>query len=413
MHLAARQSRVWATTTLRSSQRSRPNSTGFPLRTPPSLPTSRWKNWLADILIADAPQPLDKVYFVSGGSEAVEAALKMARQYFLKKGEPQRCHLIARRQSYYGNTLGALATGGNFWRRKQFTPLLIEVDHIAPCYAYRHQLPDEDLEAYGQRAANELEEQILRLGPDQVIAFIAETIVGATLGAVPAAPGYYKRIRDIGDRYGVLLILDEVMCGSRRTGSFYACMQDGVVPDLLCMAKGLAAGYQPIGAVLAAKHIYEAIVSGSGFFQHGHTYMGHATACSAALAVQRAVRSRNLLPRISALGDGLVARLHQRFDNNPHIGDIRGRGLFRGLELVADRESKEPFNPKLQLHARIKTHAMAAGLICYPMGGTIDGTYGDHVLLAPPYILEETHLDELVEKLGRAIDGAIAEAQTL
>ena len=363
---------------------------------------------LADFLIERAPEGLDSVYFVSGGSEAVEAALKLARQYFVEIGQPQRKHLIARRQSYHGNTLGALATGGNAWRRQQFEPLLINVSHVSPCYAYRDQLPDETPEAMGIRLAAELEEEILRLGADNVMAFVAEPVVGATLGAVTAVPGYFRRIREVCDRYGVLLILDEVMCGMGRTGSLFAAEQEGVTADLITIAKGLGAGYQPIGATLVSQRIRDAIANGSGFFQHGHTYIGHATACAAALAVQQTIEARDLLTRVNVLGEGLKARLNERFAHHPHVGDIRGRGLFQGLELVADRDSRKPFDASLKLHARLKKAAMAEGLMCYPMGGTLDGRQGDHILLAPPFILQESHLDEITAKLGRAIDTTLA-----
>ena len=363
---------------------------------------------LADRLVEDAPEGLDHVYLVSGGSEAVEAALKMARQYFVEKGEPKRRHIVARKQSYHGNTLGALATGGNEWRRAQFAPLLIETHHIDPCYAYRYQQPGESAEEYGLRAANLLEQKLLELGPDEVIAFVAEPVVGATLGAVPPAPGYFRRIREICDRYGVLLILDEVMCGMGRTGTLYACEQDGVAPDLLAIAKGLGGGYQPIGAVLLSGRIFEAFAKGSGFFQHGHTYMGHPMAAAAALAVQEVIRRDDLLANVRAMGERLDERLRQRFGNHHHVGDIRGRGLFRGVELVADRATREPFDPKLKLNGRIKREAMDRGLMVYPMGGTIDGVRGDHVLLAPPFIVEERDVDEIVSRLGEAVDAAIA-----
>ena len=363
---------------------------------------------LADRLVEDAPEGLDHVYLVSGGSEAVEAALKMARQYFVEKGEPKRRHIVARKQSYHGNTLGALATGGNEWRRAQFAPLLIETHHVDPCYAYRYQQPGESAEEYGLRAANLLEQKLLELGPDEVIAFVAEPVVGATLGAVPPAPGYFRRIREICDRYGVLLILDEVMCGMGRTGTLYACEQDGVAPDLLAIAKGLGGGYQPIGAVLLSGRIFDAFAKGSGFFQHGHTYMGHPMAAAAALAVQEVIRRDDLLANVRAMGERLDERLRQRFGNHHHVGDIRGRGLFRGVELVADRATKEPFDPKLKLNGRIKREAMDRGLMVYPMGGTIDGVRGDHVLLAPPFIVEERDVDEIVSRLGEAVDAAIA-----
>ena len=359
---------------------------------------------LADVLIETAPAGLDRVYFVSGGSEAVEAGLKLARQYAVERGQPQRRHVIARRQSYHGNTLGALAAGGNEWRRQQFRPLLIETHHIAPCYAYRDQRPDESLEAYGLRVANELEEKIEELGSESVLAFVAEPVVGATAGAVPPVPGYFRRIREICDRHGVLLMLDEVMCGMGRTGTLYACEQDGIVPDLLTVAKGLGGGYQPIGALLVSGEIFATIRDGSGFFQHGHTYMGHPTACAAALAVQRAIRDDKLLDNVQIMGERLDAALHTRLGDHPHVGDIRGRGLFRGIEIVANRNTREPFSPARKIHARIKQEAMTRGLMCYPMGGTIDGARGDHVLLAPPFIIDAPQIDQVVELLVQTLD---------
>ena len=363
---------------------------------------------LADHLVAKAPGALDKVYFVSGGSEAMEAAIKLARQYFLEIGQPQRRHLIARRQSYHGNTLGALATGGNQWRRAQFEPLLIDVTHVSPCYAYRDREPDETDEAYGERLATELEAAVERLGPDTVMAFVAEPVVGATAGAVPPVPGYFRRVREVCDRHGILLILDEVMCGMGRTGTLYACEQDGIAPDLLAIAKGLGAGYQPVGAVLVADRIFDAIRDGSGFFQHGHTYMGHPTACAAALAVQQVIERDGLLDNVRRQGAALRTALASRFGNHHHVGDIRGRGLFIGLEIVADRSTKEPIDPARQIHKAIKREAMDRGLICYPMGGTIDGRRGNHVLLAPPFIIDDGHVGEIVEKLGDGIDAALA-----
>jgi adenosylmethionine-8-amino-7-oxononanoate aminotransferase len=359
---------------------------------------------LADALVARAPAGFDKVYFVSGGSEAMEAALKLARQYFVEKGEPQRAHVIARRQSYHGNTLGALAVGGNQWRRKQFEPLLIEATHVSPCYAYRGKEAGESDATYGERLAVELEMTIQELNPETVIAFVAETVVGATLGAVPPAPGYFKRVREICDRHGILLILDEVMCGMGRCGTLWAFGQEGVAPDLVAVAKGLGAGYQPIGAVLVAEKVSRAIVQGSGFFQHGHTYIGHAAACAGALAVQKRLHEDGVLARVEPLGEQLEKKLRAAFADHPNVGDIRGRGLFWGLELVEDRALKKPFDPKLRLHARLKRAAMQAGLMCYPMGGTVDGVSGDHILLAPPFIIEEQQLDELVDKLDTAIN---------
>ena len=364
---------------------------------------------LADTLVASAPAGTSHAYFVSGGSEAIEAALKMARQYFVEIGQPERQHFIARRQSYHGNTLGALAVGGNAWRRRQFAPLLIDVAHVAPCYEYRDRRDDESAEHYGQRLVTELAAEVDRLGAKNVIAFVAETVVGATLGAVPPVPGYLKGVRDLCSHHGILLILDEVMCGMGRTGTLHACEQEGVVPDLMTVAKGLGGGYQPIGAVLAQSHIVDAFERGSGLFQHGHTYLGHPVACAAALAVQRVIARDNLLEAVRRQGEGLAARLHGALGAHPHVGDVRGRGLFRGVELVADRESKLPFDPAFKLHARVKAQAMAHGLMVYPMGGTVDSQIGDHVLLAPPFTVTDNDLDAIVERLARAIDAALAE----
>ncbi len=372
-----------------------------------SFLTSEPAEQLADLLIEHAPEGLEKVYLVSGGSEATEAAIKLARQYFVEKGEDQRRHLIARKQSYHGNTIGALSAGGNIWRRQQFAPLLVDVKHISPCFEYRFREEGESAEAYGLRTAQELEDEILRLGPDTVMAFMAEPVVGATLGAVPAVAGYFKRIREICDKYGVLLILDEVMCGMGRTGYLYACEADGVSPDILCIAKGLGGGYQPIGAMLCSGEIYRTIEAGSGFFQHGHTYLGHPVAAAAGLAVVSAILDRQLIPRVREMGGKLEAALQAKFGQHANVGDIRGRGLFKGIELVENRETKEPFAPERRLAAKIKAAAMANGLICYPMSGTIDGKIGDHILLAPPYILEEEHIEELVTKLDMAISTAL------
>jgi adenosylmethionine-8-amino-7-oxononanoate aminotransferase len=365
---------------------------------------------LAERLAEDAPDGLNHAYLVSGGSEAIEAALKMARQYALEKGERERRHIIARRQSYHGNTLGALATGGNQWRRAPFRPLLIDTHHIDPCYAYRWQRPGESDAAYAARAAQALEDKILELGQGDVLAFVAETVVGATAGAVPPVADYLRRIRHICDRYGVLLILDEVMCGMGRTGFLHACTEDGVVPDLLAIAKGLGGGYQPIGAVLVGRHIFDAFAAGSGAFQHGHTYMAHPMAAAAALAVQEVIRRDRLLENVRAMGEHLHRRLAERLGNHPHVGDIRGRGLLRAVEFVADRVTKAPFAPELELHKLVKRQAMARGLMVYPMGGTIDGVRGNHILLAPPFIVEASQVDAIVERLGEAIDATVADA---
>ena len=367
--------------------------------------TSEPAEKLADKLIAKAPTGIEKVYFVSGGSEAVEAAIKLARQFHMENGQPDRHKVIARWQSYHGNTLGALAAGGNRWRRAQFAPMLTDaMSHIDPCFHWRFAEPGETPEDYGLRIANQLETRIQELGPDTVAAFIAEPVVGATLGAVTPAPGYFKRIREICDQYGVLLILDEVMCGMGRTGRLFACEDEGISPDMLCIAKGLGAGIQPIGAMLCSGAIYDAIEAGSGFFQHGHTYLGHPAACAGGIAVLEEIERHDLLANVREMGARLQTALEAEFGQHPHIGDIRGRGLFRGIEIVEDRETKTPFDPARGIAGRFKKQAFANGLMCYPMAGTIDGQNGDHILLAPPFIIDDAHVAEITEKLAGTLE---------
>jgi adenosylmethionine-8-amino-7-oxononanoate aminotransferase len=358
---------------------------------------------LATLLALLAPDPLNHVYFVSGGSEAVESALKMARQYFVESGKPKKTQFIARRQSYHGNTLGALAVGGNEWRKEQFRPLLSSVQHISPCYAYRDQKENETELAYSNRVANELEEKIITVGAENVMAFVAEPVVGATAGALPATSGYFKRIREICDKYDVLLILDEVMCGIGRTGTFYAFEQELVVPDLVTVAKGLGAGYQPIGAVVASSKIYDAIANGSGFFQHGHTFMAHPVACASALATVKTILNENLLKKVTEQGKKLREKLITALQPLQYVGDIRGRGLFLGIELVADKLTKAPLPNSTEAHKKIKSIAMENGLMCYPMPGTINGKDGHHILIAPPFIINDEQLDELVCKLKMSL----------
>jgi adenosylmethionine-8-amino-7-oxononanoate aminotransferase len=361
---------------------------------------------LGDELVEHAPPSISHACLVSGGSEAVEAALKLARQYYCEIGQPQRRNFIARRQSYHGATLGALAVGGSAKRRDAFAPIMAEGHLIDPCYAYRYQQEDESDEAYGLRAAADLERMILALGPETVIGFVVETVAGASLGAVPPAPGYFSEIRRICDRHGILLILDEVMCGLGRTGTLYACEQEGVEPDLVCVAKGLAGGYMPIGATLLGRHVHDALSQGSAAFLHGHTYMGHPLACAAALAVQETIREDGLLDNVRTGGRHLQRALQSAFADHPFVGDIRGRGLFWGVELVAERAGKSPFPAAMKMHERVKAEAMARGLMVYPMGGTADGRSGDHVLLAPPFNVDPESIDAIVLRLAEAVDAA-------
>ena len=366
--------------------------------------TSEPAELLANLLAKHSPEGLDKVYFVSSGSEAVEASLKLARQYFVEIGKPEKHKVISRKQSYHGNTLGALAAGGNVWRRSFFEKLLVETSLISPCYPYRHQTQDETELEYGLRVANELEEEIINLGSENVMAFIAETVVGATAGALTPVSGYFKRVREICDKYDVLLILDEVMCGMGRTGSLFACDDEDVVPDILTVAKGLGAGYQPIGAMICQNFIYDAIANGSGFFQHGHTYLGHPVACAASLSVLNKLVNENFSSQVKEKGQYLQKNLELHLGQNQFVGDIRGRGLFRGIEIVKDRSTKEPFQKKLNIAGKIKKQALDIGLICYPMQGTVDGSKGDHILIAPPFIINEDEINELSTKLKSTID---------
>ncbi len=370
--------------------------------------TTRVAEELADTLIATAPNGLNtpdsKVYFVSGGSEAMEAALKMARQYFVDKGEPRRTRFIARQQSYHGNTLGALAIGGNAWRRAPFAPILIDATHVSPCYPYREQAQGESDAVYVARLADELDRAMTAHGKGSVIAFVAETVGGATAGVLVPVAGYFKAMREVCDRHGALLILDEVMCGMGRTGSLHACTQEGVSPDLMAIAKGLGGGYQPIGAVLASANIVNVLQSKTGYFQHGHTYLGHSVACAAALAVQKVIARDGLVDKVASDGVWFGTALRAAFGAHPHVGDIRGRGFFWGLEFVADRASKAPFRVERQLHSQLKRAAMARGLMVYPMGGTVDGVSGDHVLLAPTFIASREELTTIIERLSAAVD---------
>ncbi len=362
---------------------------------------------LADKLVEMAPANIDRAYFLTGGSEANETAFKLARQFFVEIGQPERKYFIARQQSFHGNTLMTLAIGGNEWRKQAFKPILPPTHHVSAAYAYRDQRKDETEKQYGKRLAEEFEAKVLELGADKVIGFIAEPVVGATAGALPAPKGYFKRIRKICNQHGILLILDEIMCGMGRVGSRFACEQEGITGDIITLAKGLGGGYQPIGATLISGQISDAIEYGSGFFQHGHTYISHPCVTAGALAVQNEIDDQNWLENVRIQGAALKAALHAELDSHPHVGDIRGRGLFLGVELVEDRASKKPFPVDFPLHALIKKNAMALGLMVYPMPGTIDGQNGHHVLIAPPFIIQPNHIDEIVSKLTQAVDTSI------
>lgn len=374
--------------------------------------TSEPAEALADLLLSDEPGGLTHAFFVSSGSEAMEAAIKLARQYFLEIGQPERFRIIARRQSYHGVTLGGLSAGGHLARRAPYEPILSEAfSRVSPCFAYHYQSPSESDERYVRRLADELDAEFQRLGPETVTAFCAETVVGAATGCVTAVPGYFRAMREVCDRYGALLILDEVMSGMGRTGTLHAWEQEGVAPDIQAIAKGLGGGYQPIGGILVGGKIIAALRAGSGSFIHGQTYQGHAVACAAALEVQRIIREDNLLANVVEAGETLETLMTARFGNHRHVGDIRGRGLFRAIEFVADRSSKASFDPALKLNDRVKDEALARGLCIYPSTGTADGVRGDHVIVSPAYTVSSSELQMIVERLGDAVDAALANLQ--
>ena len=374
--------------------------------------TSEPAEQLAEHLVRLAPAGFGagRVAFVGSGSEAMEVALKLARQFHIESGQPARTRFIARRMSYHGNTLGALAVGGHMQRRSAYAPMLMDVSHIAPCYPYRGRRDDEGDEGYCRRIADELETEIQRLGPANVAAFVAEPVAGATLGCVPAMPGYFARIREICDRHGVLFIADEVMCGMGRTGTLFAMEQHGACPDIVTVAKGLGAGYQPIGATMASERVVAAIGAGSGMLANGHTYMGHPVACAAALAVVRTIERDDLLENVRQRGEQLRSALDRRFRQHPHVGDIRGAGLFQAVEFVADRGTKEPFPRSARLAETLKAAALDQGMLCYPSAGAADGVNGDHVVLAPPYIVDAAGIDAIVDRLDAALASALATA---
>ena len=368
---------------------------------------------LAQMLVDGAPKGFGagRVAFVGSGSEAMEVALKLARQHFVERSEPGRSHFIARRMSYHGNTLGALSVGGHFQRRAMYAPMLMPTTHVSPCHPYRFREPGEADVAYGRRVADELDAEILRVGPDRVAAFVAEPVVGATLGCVTAVDGYFARIREICDRHGVLLIADEVMCGMGRTGPLFAIDHDRVCPDIITLGKGLGAGYMPIGATMASERVMAPIEQRSGALANGHTYMSHPVACAAGVAVLACMADERLLDNVAAQGQRLRSALEQRFGAHDNVGDIRGRGLFQALELVEDRASKRPFGRERRIAERLRAIALHKGLLCYPSSGTADGERGDHVLLAPPYIVEDRHVDEIVDKLDAALSQLLEETQ--
>lgn len=367
--------------------------------------TSEPQERLAATLCRRLGAPGARVYFTSGGSEANETALKMAWQYWAARGESRRKIIISREHSYHGNTLGGLSVSGNPARRAISAAPLLDWPRISPFYPYRLKPDTESLSEYARRVAMELDEAIRAAGPGNVAAFMCETVVGASLGAVPAEGNYLRHIREVCDTHGILLILDEIMCGSGRCGTFFAHEQDGVQADLVTLAKGLAGGYQPLAATIANARVASTLEE-SGFV-HGHTYVGHAVACAAGQAVQEVLDDEGLLAAAPAKGLRLKALLEDRFGPHPHVGDIRGRGLFLGIELVSDRASRAGF-PAGDINGEaIRRKAMEEGLVCYPGGIQDDSRFVPHILLAPPLILEERHMEECADKLERVLARAL------
>ena len=357
---------------------------------------------LTEIVVRNCGGDLKHIMFVTGGSEAVESCLKLALQYHAARGEMSRRRFIARERSWHGNTIGALSVSGFRERRAAFEGALVPASHLSPANTYRPP-KGATAETTAEACARELEDEILRLGADKIAAFIFEPVVGAAGGCVPAPPGYAKRIREICDRHGVLMIADEVMCGSGRSGTWRALAFDGVAPDIMAIAKGLAAGYLPLGATVYSQKVSDVITRAHGAPMTGHTFTGHTACCAAGVAVQKIVAREKLVERVAKLEPKLRQMMAEATADIEAVGDIRGRGFFQAIELVKDRETKAPFDPALKLYMRIRQQALDNGLICYPVGGNADGIAGDCVILAPPYNASEAELTEIVDKTAKSI----------
>ena len=354
---------------------------------------------LASKLVQLSPKGLTRVYYLSGGSEAIETAVKMARQYQVERGKPEKYKVISRWTSYHGNTLGALALSGHTGRRKYYLPLLQHTPHIAPAYCYRCPFELEP-EKCSLECALDLEKTILYEGPDSVSAFLVEPIVGATAGILVPRDGYFQKIREICDRYDVLLISDEVMTGMGRTGKNFGIDHWNVAPDMIVVGKGLSSGYTPIYTVIVKEEIHRTIKEGSGAFVHGHTYSQNPLSCAIACAVIDYLITHNLVLRSARIGEHLLHSLQSLY-RHEFVGDVRGKGLFAGIEFVKDKKTKEPFDPKLKLNTLVGNRAFEKGLITYPGGGGADGIKGDHLLLAPPFIITEVQVDKMVSILDQ------------
>lgn len=361
---------------------------------------------LASIILDGNPHGLEKAFFVGSGSEAMDAAMKLARQYFFETARPERRNFVARKQGYHGTTIGAMSLSSNLPRKVPYEPLLLtNVSHVSPAYAYQYQRPHESEEQYVHRLAAELDAEFQRLGPSTVIAFVAEPIVGATSGCVPAPTGYFQSVRQICDRYGILLILDEVMCGMGRSGSYFAFEQEGVVPDIVTIGKGLGGGYAPIAGVLVSGKVVRGLRQGTGMFNHGQTYQAHPLSCASALAVQRIIQRDGLVQRCARMGVLLESALRGALQRRKYVGDIRGRGLFWAVEFVRERGCRGTFEPGVEFGFRVQRRAFELGVAVYPGAATVDGVRGDHVLVAPPYTVSEKEVREIVRVVGEAYEG--------
>ncbi len=357
---------------------------------------------LTDIIRRRCGGSLNHMVYVTGGSEAVESCLKLALQYHTAKGQMSRRRFIARERSWHGNTLGALSVSGFLERKRAFEGSLLDVSHLSPANAYRP-IAGATAETAGEACAKELEDEILRVGAEKVCAFIFEPVVGAAGGCVPAPKGYAKRVREICDKYGVLLISDEVMCGAGRSGTWRALEHDGIEPDIMSVAKGLAAGYLPLGAAVYSDKVADAIHGQHGAPMTGHTFTGHTACCAAGVAVQKIVEREKLVERVRAMEAPLRSMLQDALRDVEAVGDIRGRGFFQAIELVADRKTRKPFDASRKLFMKIRAQAFTNGLICYPVGGNADGINGDVVILAPPYNVTDAELTEIVDKTATSI----------
>lgn len=359
---------------------------------------------LGNLYLEGYEDRISKVYFSNSGSEAIESAIKLALQYFHEQGRTSKNLFISRNVSYHGNTLGALALSGHVDRREPFTGVLSESFHkVSPAFEYRYKKENETTAEYVEKLAKELEDKILELGPENVAGFAAETVVGATSGCTTAPEGYFEKVRSICDKYDVLLILDEVMCGSGRTGTYFAWEQEGVVPDITVCGKALSSGYSPLSAIFFTEKIVDVLRKGSSAFNNRQTFQAYPLSCAAGIAVREVIKEENLLENVKIMGQYLREKLEVSLASCPIVGDIRGRGLFVGIEFVSEKSTKQPFPAAENLGSQIHKKIWENGVAVYPGHGTIDGVNGDHILIAPPFNVSKKEIDIIVEAVTRGI----------